>query len=176
MSDDTMASAPADLAPDSDSPAVDRTRKRPWLLPLATGVAGIAFGAGAVGLWWNVADDAPVTAAASSSPSPSAEPFTLMGALTLNQVSLGDGPCSGRGGYNDIGEGTPVTVYNASGEVVAKGRLGTGVRSGAACQFSVSVPDVPAGTKFFQVEVSHRGKITIEAEDARMGRFSASLG
>jgi hypothetical protein len=35
---------------------------------------------------------------------------------------------------------------------------------------------VPEGADFFQVEVSHRGKLTLSAADAKAGKFSATLG
>ncbi|KQV03389.1 hypothetical protein ASE03_31020 [Kitasatospora sp. Root187] len=96
--------------------------------------------------------------------------------MDLNQTSLKSGLCTGIGSYNDIAEGASVTVYDSSGQVVATGHLGAGFRSGTKCAFAVTVLRVPLGPKFFQVEVSHRGKITLSAEDAQAGRFAASLG
>jgi hypothetical protein len=38
------------------------------------------------------------------------------------------------------------------------------------------VAGVPEGSKFYQVEVSHRGKITVSSAEAKAGKFAASLG
>jgi hypothetical protein len=40
----------------------------------------------------------------------------------------------------------------------------------------VVVSNVPTGEKFYQVEVTHRGKVTVTADDAKAGRVSLSLG
>jgi hypothetical protein len=40
----------------------------------------------------------------------------------------------------------------------------------------VSVPNVPGDEKFYQVEVTHRGKLTIEAADAKAVGVAATLG
>lgn len=84
------------------------------------------------------------------------------------------------GGYADISSGAAVTVYDANGTVVATGVLGVGTDevplSRQRCVFPISVPGVPAGPRFYQVEISHRGKLTLSADDATAGRFTASLG
>lgn len=134
------------------------------------------MGAAAVGLAWGVSGgDAAPAASASGSPA-AAKSFALSGTLTLNQASRATGPCSGSGGYSDIDNGTSVTVYDGGGQVVATGSLAEGKRVGLYCQFGVWVAGVPTGAKFYQVEVSHRGKITLSAEDAQAGKFAASLG
>jgi hypothetical protein len=42
--------------------------------------------------------------------------------------------------------------------------------------FPVAVPGVPDGSKFYRVEVSHRGQITVSSAEAKAGKFGASLG
>ncbi|MGK3206513.1 hypothetical protein [Amycolatopsis sp. MEPSY49] len=42
--------------------------------------------------------------------------------------------------------------------------------------FSLAAPNVPAGEKFYLVEVSHRGRIMVQPEDARNGNVALSLG
>lgn len=137
--------------------------------PLAAGVLGLVLGAGIVGATWaitaNNGPDEPAT-------------FTLTGtfALTEDAVTLDD-TCHGTGGYDDIGTGTSVTVYGAKGDVVATGQLGGGEETGyGACDFTVNVPDVPKGEKFYKVEVSHRGTLQLTAEEAENGEFAGSLG
>jgi hypothetical protein len=164
MSDDATVAPPM---PD-DPPA----KPRRWPHPLVTGIAGLVVGAGAVGLAWGL-----------SSGSDDAGSFTLKGALTLTSPTPLDydhNACAGSGGYNDIVKGAAVTVYDASGKVVATGSLGAGryasQDSTAPCVFPVAVPGVPDGSKFYRVEVSHRGQITVSSAEAKAGKFGASLG
>ncbi|MFF4318852.1 hypothetical protein [Streptomyces sp. NPDC001568] len=140
---------------------------RRWLLPVGTGLLG--FLAGAVFVWslpWG--GDG------------SAQTFTLTGTMALSDsdgfLSLTDNGCAGKGGYKDIRTGTSVTVYDDAGKVVATGSLGDGTRTGLTCAFPVSVADVPKGARFYQVEVSHRGKLTVAKDEAMAGTFGASLG
>ncbi|MER5905087.1 hypothetical protein ABT150_34250 [Streptomyces mirabilis] len=69
-----------------------------------------------------------------------------------------------------------MTVYDSAGKVVATGFIGTGKPKSAACVFPLSVAGVPEGSKFYQVEISHRGKITVSSAEAKAGKFAASLG
>jgi hypothetical protein len=65
-------------------------------------------------------------------------------------------PCTGNEGYADIGEGSPVTVYNAAAQIVAIGALGKGRTLDAAgwsCLFPFEVAEIPSDSKFYQVEV-----------------------
>ncbi|MEU4097917.1 hypothetical protein [Streptomyces sp. NPDC026673] len=128
------------------------------------------MGAGIVGAVWGLSTfgepDAPGT-------------FTLTGTMTLtgDTVLADDGVrCVGSSGYDDIREGTGITVYDSAGRVIATGNLGAGDNSSLSCKFPVSVPGVPKGSKFYQVEISHRGKITVSSEEAEAGEFGASLG
>ncbi|MFD6200460.1 hypothetical protein ACWCQF_06925 [Streptomyces rubiginosohelvolus] len=106
--------------------------------------------------------------------------FTLEGQFTLTEeaVSDGIGGCEGSGGYGDIQLGTSVTVYDAAGTVIATSALILSEFDEAAgsCTYDVSVEDVPDGEDFYQVEVSHRGKLHLSAEEAKSGSFSGSLG
>jgi len=159
-----------------DAPAVPPTSESPsaagwrWPHPLVTGLAGLVVGAGAVGLAWGL------SSGGASSPSS----FTLTGTMTLTGDNTPSGAtsedCTGYSGYDDIGAGASVTVYDSSSKVVATGALGVGKPKSAACVFPVKVAGVPGGSKFYQVEVSHRGKVTVSAAEAKAGRFGASLG
>ncbi|MEU0174078.1 hypothetical protein ABZ178_12080 [Streptomyces massasporeus] len=99
-------------------------------------------------------------------------------ALTEDVSSDGDGGCAGRydSGYDDIREGTNVTVYGADGGVVATGALGKSKDVGYSCVFEIAVDDVPKGEKFYKVEVSHRGTLQLSAKEAENGELAASLG
>ncbi|MFJ8504936.1 hypothetical protein [Streptomyces avermitilis] len=159
---------PAPTEPPAPVPPVPATRR---LSPLAAGLIGLATGAAIVGGTWaitaNSGPDAPAT-------------FTLKGsfALTDSVVPDGNGGCGGTRGYDDILEGASVTVYGASGDVVATGGLGNSTYDGDAydCTFKVAVPDVPKGEKFYKVEVSHRGTVQLSGKEAENGGFGASLG
>ncbi|MCX4596103.1 hypothetical protein OG819_42580 [Streptomyces sp. NBC_01549] len=160
----------------TDAPAVPPMPENPpaagrrWPHPLMTGLVGLVVGAGAVGLAWGL----------SSSGSSAPKTFTLSGAMTLTGDNVPSGEtsedCTGYSGFDDIAKGAGVTVYDSAGKVVATGSLGTGKPKSAACVFPVSVAGVPEGSKFYQVEVSHRGKITVSSAEAKAGRFAASLG
>lgn len=152
-------------------PAAPAGGQRWWARPAVAGIAGLVLGAGAVGTAWAVQS-------AGGSEAPAA--FTLTGAMVLtgDHIPAGDadGSCEGTQGYDDITEGASVSVYSASGAVVATGSLGAGIEDGTSCRFLVRVAEVPKGEKFYQVEVSHRGKITVSAKEAEDGGFAASLG
>ncbi|MEU8684225.1 hypothetical protein [Streptomyces sp. NPDC048611] len=161
-----------------DAPAAEpATAIRPkwWGRPLAAGVAGLAIGAGAVGSAWAIQ-------ASQGSQTHTAAAFTLRGKMTLTGDHIPSGDtgeqCTGYKGYDDISEGAAVTVYDTSGKLIAKGALGAGKSDDVSgvCEFDATVPDVPKGEKFYQVEVSHRGKISATAEEAEEGEFAASLG
>lgn len=146
-------------------------RVRWWQSAWATGVAGLVIGASAVGGVW----------AAQAGP---ADPgsFTLQGHMTLTGDHIpageeGEG-CTGYSGFSDIAEGASVTVYDPAGKVLATGALGAGKpdEDSGPCRFPVRVASVPKGSKFYQVEVTHRGKVTITAAEAEHGKYGASLG
>ncbi|MEV7949727.1 hypothetical protein ACTOXX_11220 [Streptomyces rubiginosohelvolus] len=149
----------------AETPSVSRT-KHPS--PLLAGLLGLAIGAGGVGGIW-------AYAAGQEPPVPAV--FTLTGAFALTEGATrnGDG-CIGTGGYDDIAEGTSVTVYDGTGKVAATGNLGKSKYAVGACAFEVRIPDVPKGEKFYQVEVSHRGKVQLSAEEAEAGKLSVALG
>jgi hypothetical protein len=137
-------------------------------------LGGAAAGAALVGVIWAITANVPA----------GADTFTLEGTFTLTDGvgSVGDN-CRGTGGYDDIGSGTSVTVYDAAGTTIATGSLGSSeyesVGEGGVldmCTFQVSVPDVPKGSRFYSVEISHRGRLQLTADEAQNAGFSGSLG
>lgn len=95
-------------------------------------------------------------------------PFTLTGDLQVQ--------C--RGTFEDITDGATVTVYDAAGTVVAVGHLG---KEGdpamqGRCMWPITVPNVPATSAFYGVEVTHRGKVTVPATQAQAGDVHLTLG
>lgn len=118
-----------------------------------------------------------ITACGGGSPS-----TTVSGHLELSQGSepytdpnfvKGSGQCFGTSGYDDITEGASVTVEDASGTVVGSGSLGAGHPSPGVCVFAFTVKGVPS-SKFYKVEVSHRGYITVDKSE--VGAVGMSLG
>lgn len=142
---------------------------RRWLIVAATGA--LIAAAGVTWLVW---------------PSSATDRFDLAGTLLLNGRTShdGSGGCVGSGGYSDITEGAPVTVYDSTGTVIATGQLGGGDDRGWTptadtersnqCwfTFTVSVPNAD----FYQVEVSHRGKQTYKRSQAQSGSIALTLG
>jgi hypothetical protein len=163
---------PDPWAPPQPPPPV-RTGTNTWHLLLAA-----AGGAALVGALWvglDLADSGAPTGIPGTSTS--GEAFDLRGTFTLNSGGYGYSTCGGSGGYSDITTGTTVTVYNAAGTVLSQGALGTGrPNGGGSCVFTLSAPKVPAGEKFYLVEVSHRGRIMVQPDDARNGNVALSLG
>jgi serine/threonine-protein kinase len=112
-----------------------------------------------------------------------AEKHTITGTMTVwdsraHYASKWD--CSGEGGYDDIRYGTPVTVRDGTGRIIATGSLDGGKSvepSGGACEFTFRVDGVPK-VDFYQVEVSHRGALTYSFSDLETHGWSvtASLG
>jgi len=159
-------------APPVDPPTMLAPAAKRTIAPLAAGAIGLVLGAGIVGGIWGIT--------AVSGPGKPAT-FTLNGEFVLTDevLTVGDS-CRGRAGsgYEDIAEGTSVTVYGAKGDVVATGNLGNSKISdtGLACTFKVAVEDVPKGETFYKVEVSHRGTVQLSAKEAENGELAASLG
>lgn len=173
------ATAPA--APAAGKPGIRRT--------LTTLLIGAVAGAAIVGgTWYTTSRDhgdiggSSITAdgkpaAVEAAPDGT---FTLNGEFVLTDGAIDDGTggCEGSGGYDDIGLGTSVTVYDAAGAVIATSELVLSEydRAAGSCTYDVSVPDVPGDQDFYQVEISHRGKIQLSAEEATSGAFAGSLG
>ena len=88
------------------------------------------------------------------------------------------GSCAGSGGYHDIASGTQVTVYSSAGEVLATGIIDTPlyIASTNSCNFHLKVTDVPDNYDYYQVEVSHRGKIAVSHSEAKSGTVNLTLG
>ncbi|MFE9743853.1 hypothetical protein ACFYOT_03000 [Saccharothrix saharensis] len=105
--------------------------------------------------------------------------FELRGTMSLTDgvtSVASSGECAGYRGYDDIYEGTQVTVYDAAGKAVGLGRLYNAQYTAGSCVFEFTVGNVPLGDDIYQVEVSHRGKVSYRFEDAESGRVNLSLG
>ncbi|WP_079927207.1 hypothetical protein [Mycobacterium sp. AT1] len=109
------------------------------------------------------------------------KPFTVEGTLQLNTASITTTAlppgfnCAGSGGYGDVGPGAPVTVSDEAGTLLAKSTLSGSVGGPGWCALSFSVKDVPAGSKFYRVEVARRGDMSYTEDEARE-RVGMTLG
>jgi len=142
----------------------------------------------------------PTTSAPVSSAPVKPTTFILTGSFTLLKVAEPVYPspdagadnsghaCHGVDGYSDIADDTAVTVYDGSGSIVGLGSIHTSsFKQGpykhqddlvalGDCVFTVTVADVPTTPAFFQVEISHRGKLTVPAAEALTNGMAATLG
>lgn len=169
--DTTAAPEPEPAADTTTEPtAAPKPGRRRTIL---TALAGAAAGAALVGTIWAVTANTTI-----------GEPdaFTLTGEFALTEgvteITGDESACQGDDGYDDIQAGTSVTVYDAAGTTVATGSIGTPKFEATVrwCVFDVNVPDVPKGSKFYSVEISHRGKVQLTAEEAEAGKFTSTLG
>lgn len=136
-------------------------------------VIGFLAGASVVGVAWAIWALTPALI--------EPDTFTLTGSFTLLDGTIdnvsGTG-CMGEGGYDDIAEGTSVTVYDEAGTVLATGALSDSQLDTVSsdCVFTLQVSDVPDDRPMYQLEVSHRGKVAVDADSAKVGAVSLSLG
>lgn len=72
--------------------------------------------------------------------------------------------CVGDGGYSDIAPGAQVVVTDDTGKTVGVGSLGAGSWIGSHCEWPFEV-EVPDGSAFYGVEVSHRGRVQYPADE-----------
>lgn len=149
----------------------------------AVGVLMLALGVTGTLIFMNRSTrSAPVAPlAASASQSPPASRHWVNGKLVLRDWDTVVWGCAGRGGYNDIKEGLPVTLENGSGEVLAAGELSKGTvdpNAPSACTYSFDLADVPEDESFYVLQMSHRGPITKSHSDlvADDWTFEISLG
>jgi hypothetical protein len=78
-------------------------------------------------------------------------------------TAVDGGHCAGNGGYSDISTGTQIVVTDDAGRTVAVGKLGEGNWINSYCELPFAV-DVPAGSGFYGIEVSHRGRVQYSAD------------
>ncbi|MFG2540636.1 hypothetical protein ACGFU4_35900 [Streptomyces sp. NPDC048511] len=182
-----MPATPPAAAPTAAPTAGQAPARRSRLRTLTTLLIGAMAGAAIVGGTWyatnshtDSSDQATTGLPADVINTKPDGTFDLTGEFTLTEGVISDsiGGCEGDGGYGDIGIGTSVTVYDAAGSVIATSALfiSTYDEAAGSCTYDVSVEDVPAGEDFYQVEISHRGKIQLSAEEAQSGAFAGSLG
>jgi hypothetical protein len=100
----------------------------------------------------------------------------ITGSMTLYRdgfITRADGRgCEGTSGYDDIDEGTQVTISDGRGKTIGIGRS-----ESSSCMFEFSVPDVP-NADFYKVEVAHRGELSYSKEElaSKGWRVEVALG
>lgn len=102
--------------------------------------------------------------------------MTVRGEISVSNTN-GEADACAIPGYEDVREGANVTVTDASHKTIALGSLGAGHSDGfqLSCIYRFVVTDVPAGLKFYGVEVSHRG--SLQYTDAQLKKGVAlSIG
>ncbi len=175
--------------PTDDQPPQPAPPSRKRIIWILAGVAALAavIVATVIGTVLVTKDEpAAQPSPSAASAAQTARKHTVRGNITLG---LGDflwsdgtgegnvGPnCAGDGGFNDITTGATITVTDATGTVVAVGELGSSfpelvedgtdadgqtVYRATSCRISFTIPGVPAGHRFYGVEVTHRGKIQV---------------
>lgn len=157
------------------------------MTPVRWAALAVTLIAVAAGCGGNVAAGPAASPSATPSPVQSATPssaqtLTVTGVMTVDAGSLQSlvdpsRDCFTSRGYNDIHEGTHVTVTDGRGDVVGVGELGP-VRwsvDGSDCEHSFTVYDIAADRPFYGVEVAHRGVLTYPESEIR-GALQLTLG
>ncbi len=106
--------------------------------------------------------------------------------MDLDAQLVDGGSCRSRQGYDDIAEGSQVTVRDAKGEIIAVGALQAGIQDGseeytardfqlfdlAICSFAFSI-EAPAGKGFYTISVgnANRGEHTYSEEELAEGVY-----
>lgn len=126
------------------------------------------------------ADEGGPRTTTASTESTTTEPATydVRGTMTLTQANAIDQPgerCNGSGGFDDIRQGTQVTVSDGGGDLLAIGELGSGTKLDVLhCEFDVTVEDVPVAD-FYEIEVASRGGINYSFEDMEAAGWRVDL-
>ena len=103
---------------------------------------------------------------------------TVTGIFELNDYASALHGCQGgEGGYSDIGSGTPATLKDEDGKLLASTVLGPGTGS-YKCTYTLKFTDVPGNAAFYVFEVGRRGGISSSHEEMVKNNWtvSASLG
>lgn len=158
-------------------PAAPKRRRWPWVVGgLAVVVIGVAPPVLiASGAFAGASQAGPTPAATSTSTTPAVPSFTMRGAFDLfianPDPSLKPGVrCQGVDGGTTLDSSTPIRVFNADGQLLASGWLGTGTfvsPSGTnTCKFDIAVDGVPDGLPEYSVEIGDMGEQVVSSATA----------
>ena len=104
-----------------------------------------------------------------------AEPFDIAGKvrLTTDLVKTSGLPegykCAGAKDFGDVGPNAPIIVEDESGKLLAKGSIGGSSSSRDECLLRFVVNEVPAGSRFYRVQVGQQQEMSFTEEEARAG-------
>lgn len=101
--------------------------------------------------------------------------MTVNGIMVLTDQSGGiqvdstnGSACVGKGGFQDMQAGTSVNITDAGNATIGLGALNGGeYDTTKGCVFSWKISDVPAGKKYYGVEVGHRGVVKFTESEMR---------
>jgi hypothetical protein len=108
------------------------------------------------------------------------EEHTLSGSVLLVDSSYfarePGSPCTGEGGYSDLGGGAQVVLSDDKGETLSTGRLSAGEFDGVGCVFSFALEDVTR-SDFYGLTVASgtRGQLQYSYEELAEGDWSVQL-
>lgn len=103
----------------------------------------------------------------------------------VNPDMQDQGSCGVSDGYDDIRGGAQVIVTDAAGTTVALGNLDPGrvqttdaekTVANANCRFAFVITGIPAGSKFYGVEISKRGRVQYAAERLNGQTLELTIG
>jgi hypothetical protein len=103
--------------------------------------------------------------------------FDVRGEITLidSDNENYSGSCYGGGGYDDMAGGAQVVIRDSMSKTIGAGQLADGVKiDSVTCEFSFAIEDVPSGNAPYSIEVSHRGEVVFNEDEALT--LSLSLG
>ncbi len=75
--------------------------------------------------------------------------------------------CAGARDFGDIGPNAPIIVEDESGKLLAKGSIDGSSSSRDECLLKFVVSDVPAGSRFYRVQVGQHQEMSFTEEEAR---------
>ena len=132
-------------------PAAERSHRTGLILTLVVAPIVVVLAAAGSAAWLLSHGGGPVFRAPTS--------FTVQGTLTIQ-----GGDCSGWG-YEDLHDGTEVTLTDENDKLLAVGAL---TRT-STCSFTFSFDNVPPGRQFYGVTVTHRGTLHDNEQQLRQG-------
>ncbi|RWA19944.1 hypothetical protein MBRU_16130 [Mycolicibacterium brumae DSM 44177] len=99
--------------------------------------------------------------------------FSLVGSVRLasdveEKTSAGYA-CAGVNDFADIGSSTPILVEDETGKLLAKGSIQSSSRVREACLLTFEVSDVPAGSRFYRVQIGQHHEMSYTEDEARAG-------
>lgn len=133
------------------------TRRPRWLIPAIAAFVLLGTGS-AVGVYLLTSQTDIVEMLSPS--------MTVTGTVTLDIEDMTNNgtECAGKRGYADLKIGTPVVVTDATGKTVGMGAIVTAKEISERCVMTFKVADVPKGSDFYGVAVSHRGVVQFSAD------------